>query len=495
MGEGRALLLLVLVVCYALVATVGGYEDEGRRRRREREEGQGEGEKTEGEDFFLLQNSKRVVKTDAGDMRVVRGWGGRIMERRMQIGFITMEPRSLFIPQYLDCSLILFIRRGEARVGHIYKDEMVERRLKTGDVYRISAGSAFYLENTAEGQKLHCICSLDTSESLGWNSFQSFFVGGGSNPTSILAGFDPQTLSAAFNVSESEIREILTRQQAGAIVYLHDSQRPTVWTQFVKQHHHERKAHLKRIVLFEEEASQGKEQELPTWSLRKLLISVLGMENKIGEDGSKKGPDSYNIYHRRPDYKNNYGCSMAIDESDYSPLRHSGMGIYLVNLTAGSMMAPHVNPTATEYGIVLRGTGRIQIVYPNGTLAMNAKVREGDVFWVPRYFPFCQIASRGGPFEFFGFTTSARRNRPQFLAGANSLLQTMKGSETAEAFGISEERLKKIIDAQREAVILPSPTVAPPATAVELEEEEMGRVNLIPRMINNFGNGMIMGFD
>lgn len=106
--------------------------------------------------------------------------------------------------------------------------------MKTGDVYRIAAGSAFYLVNTAEGQKLLIICSIDTSDSYGWQwhkqgfqvpispfrlsfenktllSFamrqflllylQSFFVAGGTNPTSILAGFDPLTMSTAFNVS------------------------------------------------------------------------------------------------------------------------------------------------------------------------------------------------------------------------------------------------------------------------------------------------------
>jgi oxalate decarboxylase/phosphoglucose isomerase-like protein (cupin superfamily) len=72
------------------------------------------------------------------------------------------------------------------------------------------------------------------------------------------------------------------------------------------------------------------------------------------------------------------------------------------------MLAPHVNPRATEYGVVLRGEGVIQVVFPNGSLAMSATVRAGDVFWVPRYFPFCQAASRGAPLEFFGFTTSAR---------------------------------------------------------------------------------------
>jgi hypothetical protein len=84
-------------------------EERERGREREREETE---EEEETEDWFLLQDSKDVVKTDAGEMRVVRSLGGRIVDRPMHIGFITMEPKSLFIPQYLDSSLILFIRRG-----------------------------------------------------------------------------------------------------------------------------------------------------------------------------------------------------------------------------------------------------------------------------------------------------------------------------------------------------------------------------------------------
>ncbi|KAI3461457.1 hypothetical protein Pfo_018120 [Paulownia fortunei] len=490
MGKRRALLVLALV---ALVVTVGGYEDEGRRW-----EGGGGGEeggtgRREGEEWFLLQDSKRVVKTDAGDMKVVRGFGGRFMKSPMHIGFITMEPKSLFIPQYLDSSLILFIGRGEARVGHIYKDELVERSLKMGDIYRIEAGSAFYLINTAEGQRLHVICSIDTSESLGWHTFQSFYIAGGTYPASVLSGFDHLTMSTAFNVSEADLGEMLTRQQDGPIVYLSDSHSPSLWSKFLDMEQHKKLAHMRRIVRIREEDLK-EEEEQPTWSFRKLLISVFGKadrkrEDKRGKTG--KGPDAYNIYDRKPDFKNDYGWSIALDDSDYAPLKHDDFGVYLVNLTAGSMMAPHINPRATEYGIVLRGSGTIQIVYPNGSLAMNAKVTEGDVFWIPRYFPFCQIASRSGPFEFFGFTTSARNNRPQFLVGANSLLHTMRGPEFAAAFGLSEERLNEIIDAQRESTILPSATVAPPdeAALLKLERDEMAKV------IRSFGNDMVMGFD
>lgn len=160
------------------------------------------------------------------------------------------------------------------------------------------------------------------------------------------------------------------------------------------------------------------------------------------------------------------------------------------------MMAPHINPTAIEYGIVLRGSGTVQIVFPNGTLAMNTKVSEGNVFWVPRYFPFCQISSRTGPLEFFGFTTSSKKNMPQFLVGRNSLLQTMFGRELVASFGVKEEVFKKFIYAQNETTILPTASVAPPdddTNRAILKKEK--REKMVPEVAKKFGNDMLMGFE
>ncbi|XWS71325.1 hypothetical protein CRYUN_Cryun03dG0128500 [Craigia yunnanensis] len=430
MGKGVSFLLLALVLCYGVTVTMGYKGDTERRKERERREEKGEGAGRE--EWFLLPDAKPVMKTDAGEMRVVRSLRGRVIEKPLHIGFITMEPKTLFIPQYLDSSLVLFVRTGEARVGYIYKDHMVERRLKIGDVYQIPAGSTFYILNPEEGQRLHIICSIDPSESLNLGTFQSFFIGGGTYPTSILAGFGLETLSTAFNVSVSKVRGILSKQQEGPIVYVTKSHAPSIWTKFSQLQEQDRLKHLMRIV-------QG-------------------------------GPQ----------------------QERECPLKDSGTGIYLVNLTAGSMLAPHVNPRATEYGIVLRGTGRIQIVFPNGTLAMDAKVKEGDVFWVPKYFAFCQIASRTGPFEFFGFTTSSHKNRPQFLVGANSLLHTLNSPELATAFGVSEERIKRVINAQREAVILPSLAAA---AAPDDDKKKRVKFDAVPKEIQNFGSEIILGFD
>lgn len=127
------LLLLGLLLCHGLIMVMGykGYdekeeEEDWRERERERETEQEEEDERgggggggrgrrwpQGEDWFLLHDSKRIVQTEAGEVRVVRSLGGgRLLERQLHIGFITMEPKSLYVPQYIDSNLILFIRRG-----------------------------------------------------------------------------------------------------------------------------------------------------------------------------------------------------------------------------------------------------------------------------------------------------------------------------------------------------------------------------------------------
>ncbi|VFQ91474.1 unnamed protein product [Cuscuta campestris] len=385
--------------------------------------GGGGGRNKDKEAAFVLREEEEAARTEAGVIRVVRGGE----KKAMDIGFITMEPKSLLLPHFLDSHLVLFLPLGEARIGHVYKDELVEKELKSGDIYTIEAGSAFYLVNTAEGQRLRVICSIvrSSDHSLPSRSFQPYFIGGGAHPTSVLSGFDLKTLSTAFN------EERLARLKRFAGVGREDDDNERSWR----------------------------------WPFKKALVMtkmMLGPFSNKEESGSGEAPESYNIFEAEPDFSNDYGWSLAVGGDDYSSLKLPDISVYLVNLTAGSMMAPHINPRASEYGVVLRGTGEVQIVFPNGTLAMKAQVEEGDVFLVPRFFPFCQIASRNGPFMFFGFTTSARDNGPQFLAGQGSVLQLLKGKELATALGgLSKEKLDGILEAQSESTILPPATASP----------------------------------
>uniref|UniRef100_A0A7N0ZT31 Cupin type-1 domain-containing protein n=1 Tax=Kalanchoe fedtschenkoi TaxID=63787 RepID=A0A7N0ZT31_KALFE len=309
---------------------------------------------------FLMHDSKLVVKTSAGHMSVVRGLGRLQMQTSMHIGFISMDPNSLFVPQYMDSNLILFVHQGQAKVGSICQDELVERGLSEGDVFRIPAGSAFYILNK-HSETLNIVCSIDMSDSLGGGPFQAFSIGGGTFPKSVLAGFSHNALTSAFNVSMEQLGKIMTRQDKGPIISLSDPA-----TVLFEMKEAERIKLLKKAIQVDDQDEEFNDR---SWSWRKLLSSVFGQAEEPKHSGHV-----INLYDRKPDFKNDYGWSVSIDQKHYSPLKHSGIGIYYVSLSAGSMLAPHVNPTATEYGIVLRGTGSIQIVFPNGTSALDAKV-------------------------------------------------------------------------------------------------------------------------
>nr|KYP68483.1 Vicilin-like antimicrobial peptides 2-2 [Cajanus cajan] len=461
MANRTTLLLFLFVLCHGVALTMALLEDE-----------------ESSNNLFMMHNSKIVVETEFGEMRVLKSHRDVILDRRMHIGFITMEPKTLFVPQYLDSNLIIFIRRGEAKLGFIYDDELAEKKLKTGDVYVIPAGSAFYLVNIGEGQRLNIICSIDPSTHLGLDTFQSFYIGGGAKSHSVLSGFESVILETAFNESRTEIEQIFSAKLDGPFVYVGDSHAPSLWTKFLQLKNEDKVQHMKKMVQDQEEEEDdvdgGDEEKKTTKLWRKLLETVFGKVNEKARNKDTNGPpDSHNLYDKKPDFSNAYGWSKTLHGDDYHQLRKPDVGIFHVNLTAGSMLSPHVNPRAAEYCIVLRGYGKFQLVFPNGSNAMNIQIKAGDVFVVPRYFPFCQIASRDGPLEFFGFSTSSRKNNPQFLAGSMSLLRTLMGPELAAAFGVSEGTLRRALDAQHEAVILPSTWAAPPENAGKMKKVHM----------------------
>ncbi|QCE09313.1 RmlC-like jelly roll fold [Vigna unguiculata] len=188
------------------------------------------------------------------------------------------------------------------------------------------------------------------------------------------------------------------------------------------------------------------------------IISGIEPSQGLGDDKiTEDPPRSYNLNKRKPDFENKYGWRVAVDGSQYHPLKSSGIGIYHEYLSAGSMMAPRVNPMATEYGIVVNGSGRVQVLFPNGSNAMDTNITKGDVFFIPSNFPYCEIAHKGESLELLGFTTSAQRNRPVVLVGARSVVRTMEGPELATSFGVSKEEIKHLVSAQHESVILPTP--------------------------------------
>lgn len=122
-----------------------------------------------------------------------------------------------------------------------------------------------------------------------------------------------------------------------------ESHSPSIWAKFLKLNEQERLSQLKTLAggfvddhVLEEEKGGGN-----GWSWTGYLNSLFfGDKNEGNKEEERKkwrtgkSPDSYNLYDRKPDFSNAYGWSIALDGEDYAPLQDSGIGLYLVNLTA-----------------------------------------------------------------------------------------------------------------------------------------------------------------
>lgn len=130
--------------------------------------------------------------------------------------------------------------------------------------------------------------------------------------------------------SKSELKKIFTRKREGSIVFMGDSNAP-----FLELKEQDRLENLKRMVKDREEVVGVEEEEQTSGSWRKLLKRVFGNNNlKAREKGTHNSSQCYNLYHRKPDFINNYGSTVYLDGSNFSPLNNSGIAVHLLNLTA-----------------------------------------------------------------------------------------------------------------------------------------------------------------
>lgn len=122
-------------------------------------------------------------------------------------------------------------------------------------------------------------------------------------------------------------------------MFVDDSHAPTLWTKFLQLKKEDKEQSMKKMMQVQEEHNQEEEEEekQTSWSWRKLLETVFGKENKKADfKGTADSPDSYNLYDKNPDFRNDYGWSSAVDGADYPPLKTVDTGVFHVNLTAVS---------------------------------------------------------------------------------------------------------------------------------------------------------------
>ncbi|KAG5241269.1 globulin-1 allele [Salix suchowensis] len=344
------------------------------------------------------------------------------------IQFITLEPNSLLLPVLLHADMVLYVHTGNGRLSRTDGREMKGINLRRGDVYRLQAGSVFFVRSNLDSERqkmrIHAIFS-NTDEDIYEPS-----IGAYSSINDLVLGFDRKVLQEAFKVHEEVLEELISAKRPPAVVHAVTMGQKSVY-----------------------------------WELEGRMLDFLtGNKHK-----KTKGTKTFNILDAEPDFENCNGWSLTVDRNSLKSLSDSNIGIFMVNLTKGSMMGPHWNPMATEIAVVLHGQGMVRVVCP-GTANesecknMRFKVEEGDVFAVPRFHPMAQMSFDNDSFVFMGFSTSTKRNHPQFLNGKRSILRTLDRGILAVSFNVTNTTMDQLLNAQEEELILDCTTCA--------EEEE-----------------------
>ncbi|XP_062001406.1 vicilin-like seed storage protein At2g18540 [Rosa rugosa] len=399
---------------------------------------------------YLVRRAQRraLVQTEYGEISSIDVTDGRRGPYHVQ--FITMEPNSLFLPVLLHSDMVFYVHTGSGRLNwaHVKDDQINEVPLKQGDIHRLRPGSVFFVQSDlqTERQKLRINAIFANSDDDVFDPT----IGAYSSVRDLVRGFDTKILRSAFQVSEDVIESITNSTDQSAIIHAVPTKKETFW-------------------------------DLEARFLKTFIgASYDGMALNKKKHKKKEKSKTYNIFDEDPDFKNCNGWSLTVNERNSPSLTGSNIGLFMVNLTKGSMMGPHWNPRATEIAVVLQGQGMVRVVCASTAKRsecrnLRFRVHEGDVFAVPMFHPMAQMSYNNDSFVFMGFSTTTRRNYPQFLAGKYSVLQTLNRQVLAVSLNVTNTTIDQLLAAQTESIILDCTSCAEKEEEVMLEEIERER--------------------
>ncbi|XP_021717850.1 vicilin-like seed storage protein At2g18540 [Chenopodium quinoa] len=386
----------------------------------------------------LVKKEERipVVATEFGEISAVDVDDGSGTGRHSyHIQFITLEPNALFLPVLLHADMVFYVKTGSGKISWTDSDELKKVDLQRGDVYRLKSGSLFYLHSNLEAEetRLRIVAVFANPKE---DKVQGPLIGPYSSINDLVRGFDKSILQAAFQVPEEVVEELTSATDTPAIVHA-ETKKKNFW-------------HQELLFI-------------------NVFLGVRSYSNQISEN-KKKHSKTFNFFKEDPDFKSCSGWSTAVTDHNLHALQGSHIGVYMVNLTKGSTMGPHWNPMATEVSVVLEGEGMVRVVCPSALTNKECKnsrfkIEEGDVFTVPRFHPMAQSSFNNGSLVFMGFSSTTKKNHPQFLAGKASVLQTLSKTIIGASFNVSNTTIDQLLAAQEEAIILDCTSCA--------EEQEM----------------------
>ncbi|MGM7466749.1 cupin domain-containing protein, partial [Escherichia albertii] len=252
----------------------------------------------------------------------------------------------------------------------------------------------------------------------------------------MVLAFDRNILQATFKVSEEVIDELLGGTKPPAITRI---------DQFCRGFSESRSCDL--LAMNKKKDKQDDKQKEKKKKKEKE------------KDKDKKETRLFNLFEEKKKIENCNGWSTTVTEKQLPALEGSNIGLFMVNLTAGSMMEPHWNTMDAEIVVVLQGRGMVRVCSPSITKekaqgrSRRFEVEEGDVFAVPRFHPAAEMAFNNGSFVFMGFSRMTEESKAEFIAGESSVLQLLNKDVLQLLFNIKRATLDEILAPRHDSFI------------------------------------------
>ncbi|PWA69797.1 rmlC-like jelly roll fold protein [Artemisia annua] len=424
-----------LLLCTCLVATTLG---QGGRRG---------GVVPVSEGPIVRRNERSpIMVSDFGEISAVKISNGE--NGFYHLHFITMNPRSLFLPVYLHSEMLFYVNSGSGTFRWMNVengDKMQQLNLEKGVIHRLSPETIFYIQNEVQSEsydyyqpqplQIYAIFPESTYEL----QKEEQFTGPYTSIQDLVLGFDDEVLQSTFSVPEPVIDELRMGEKQPLIV---DGQIDTsMW-----------------------DTGFG-----GPWSMRAFKLVNKKQKKKKGN----------NIFSMKRDVETCDGWSVTVTQKELDALKDTDFGVSMVNLSTGSIMGPHWNPNTAEVAIALQGQGMIQVVCPGiesetGCENMKFKVEEGDVFVVPKDHPMTQLSFNYDTFVFVGFMLNYNNVIPKYLGGKLSILQNLDRTVLAKSFNVGNTTIDQLLNDKREKVIYECISCAEAAAGAGGGSEEGG---------------------
>ncbi|XP_057534499.1 glutelin type-D 1-like [Amaranthus tricolor] len=305
-----------------------------------------------------------------------------LLEANIGAAKLALNKFGFALPSFSDSSKLAYVLQGSGVAGIVLPEQQEKViPIKKGDAIALPFGVVTWWYNK-EDTELVMLFLGDTSKSHKAGRFTDFFLTGSNG---IFTGFSTEFVCRAWDVGEKIANSLVGSQTGLEIIQLNGS---TQMPEPINEHR-------KGMVFNCEEAPKD------------------------------------------VDVKNG-GRVVVLNDKNLPLVGQVGFGADLVKLDGSAMCSPGFScDSALQVTYIVRGSGRVQVVGIDGRRMLEANVKAGQLFIVPRFFVVSKIADPMG-MEWFSIITTPN---PTFthLAGKTSAWKALSPAVLQAAFNVSAE--------------------------------------------------------